>query len=82
MILDAQLAFINPDGDARPGEAIFRLEIEALHPDKAIVIDGTQKFSPSKEFTQTLRFDDPPPEPAQDLHRRAVTISARAMRPV
>jgi hypothetical protein len=40
MILDAQLAFINPDRDTLPGEAIFRIEIEALHADKAIPIDG------------------------------------------
>ena len=60
MILDAQLTLINPDGDALPGEAIFRIEIEALYTDKAIVIDSTQKFGASKELTQPLGLDARP----------------------
>ena len=62
MILDPQLPFIYPDGDALPGEAIFRIEVEALHTDKAIAIDGTEKLPGlSKELpTQTLELDDTP----------------------
>jgi len=61
---------------------MFRIEVETLHTDKAIAIDGPQKLGTSKELTQTFGLDDTPPEPAEDLHGRAMPIGARAMGPV
>jgi hypothetical protein len=80
--LNAPLAFVNPDRDTLPGEAVFCVDVEALHTDKAIAIDGTQTFGASQELMQTLWLDDTPPEPTQDLHRRTVAIGSIAMLPV
>src|SRR5215470_11438780 len=82
MILDAQLPFVYPDGDTLPCEAMFRIEIETLHTDKAIAIDGPQKLGASKELTQTLGLDNTPPEPAENLHGCAMSIGPCAMGPV
>ena len=82
MILDVQLSFVNPDGDTLPCEALFRIEVETLHTDEAIAIDGPQKLGASKELTQTLGLDDTPPEPAENLHGCAMPIDPCAMGPV
>ena len=82
MILDAQLPFVNPDGDTLPGEALFRIEVETLHTDKAIAIDGPQKLGAAKELPQTLGLNATPPESAEDLDGRAMPIGTRAMGPV
>ena len=40
VILDAQLPFVNPDGDTLPGETLCRREIATLHTDQALAMDG------------------------------------------
>ena len=65
-----------------PCEPMFRIEVETLHTDEAIAIDGPQKLGASKELTQTLGLDDTPPEPAENLDGRAMPIGTRAMGPV
>src|SRR5687767_6286449 len=82
LILDAQLSFVNPDGDTLPCEPMFRIEVETLHTDETIAIDGPQKLGASKELPQTLGLDDTPPKPAENLDGRAMPIGACAMRPV
>lgn len=79
LVFNAQLTFIDPDQHPLSRQTAFGIDIEALHTDKAIRIDGTQKLRAPKELTQFLGLHPPTSKPTQDIHRGAVAIGSLAM---
>ena len=64
------------------GQPLFRIDIEALHTDKAIAIDGPQELYSPKELMQAGPLYGAPAHPFQYLHRGPASILTVLMRPV
>jgi hypothetical protein len=57
----------------------FGIDIEALHTDKAIAMNGTHKVRPAKELTQAFGLNEPSPAPTQHVHRCVAAIDTLAV---